>query len=64
MLILDHREHEQAWVRSRFGDQRLGVSDTELQRLLRDADLDHVRVNVGTRQTGDPFTVLIASGVK
>jgi hypothetical protein len=26
--------------------------------------LEHVRVNVGARKTGDPFTVLIASGTK
>jgi hypothetical protein len=26
--------------------------------------LTDVRVNVGARRTGDPFTVLVASGVK
>ncbi|MBM3820132.1 MAG: metalloregulator ArsR/SmtB family transcription factor [Acidimicrobiia bacterium] len=64
ILILDLRQHDQAWVRTRFGDQRLGFTDAELERLLHDADLDDVRVQVGARQTGDPFTVLIASGVK
>ena len=64
VLILDLRQHDQAWVRTRFGDQRLGFSDAELERLLHDAELDDVRVQVGARQTGDPFTVLIASGVK
>lgn len=64
VLILDLRKHDQAWVRTRFGDQRLGFADAELERLLRDADLDDVRVHVGARQTGDPFTVLVASGVK
>lgn len=64
VLVLDLREHDQAWVRSRFGDQRLGFADGELERLLRGAGLSNVRVNVGARQTGDPFTVLIASGVK
>jgi ArsR family transcriptional regulator len=64
VLVLDLREHDQAWVRSRFGDQRLGFADAELERLLRGAGLDEVRVQVGARQTGDPFTVLIASGVK
>jgi ArsR family transcriptional regulator len=64
MLVLDLRQHDQAWVRTRFGDQRLGFTDAELERLLLDADLDDVRVQVGARQTGDPFTVLIASGVK
>ena len=64
VLVLDLREHDQAWVRGRFGDQRLGFSDSELERLLVDAGLHDVRVQVGTRQTGDPFTVLVASGVK
>jgi DNA-binding transcriptional ArsR family regulator/protein-L-isoaspartate O-methyltransferase len=64
VLILDLRQHDQTWVRTRFGDQRLGFSDAELERLLHDAELDEVRVQVGARQMGDPFTVLIASGVK
>ena len=64
VLVLDLREHEQAWVRNRFGDQRLGFADADLERLLRGAGLTGVRVQVGARQTGDPFTVLIASGVK
>jgi len=64
VLVLDLREHDQAWVRSRFGDQRLGFTDVELARLLGGAGLRDVRVQVGARQTGDPFTVLIASGTK
>jgi SAM-dependent methyltransferase len=62
VLVLDLREHDQAWVRERLGDERLGFGDAELERLLRGAGLSHVRVTVGTRRTGDPFTVLIASG--
>jgi ArsR family transcriptional regulator len=64
VLILDLREHDQAWVRDRLGDERLGFSDGELERLLRDAGLDEVHVQVGARKTGDPFTVLIASALK
>jgi SAM-dependent methyltransferase len=64
VLVLDLREHDQAWVRERLGDERLGFRDAELERLLRDAGLDRVRVTVGARKTGDPFTVLIASGAK
>lgn len=63
VLVLDLRAHDQAWVRARLGDERLGFSDTELERLLRIAGLTDVRVQVGARQKGDPFTVLIASGV-
>jgi hypothetical protein len=32
--------------------------------MLVDAGLHDVRVGVGARKAGDPFTVLIASGVK
>jgi ArsR family transcriptional regulator len=64
VLVLDLREHEQAWVRERLGDARLGFADDELERLLRGAGLQRVRVQVGARRTGDPFTVLIASGTK
>jgi len=32
--------------------------------MLRVAGLTSVRVNVGARRTGDPFTVIVASGVK
>jgi SAM-dependent methyltransferase len=64
VLVLDLREHDQSWVRERLGDERLGFRDAELERLLRDAGLERVRVTVGARKTGDPFTVLIASGIK
>jgi hypothetical protein len=32
--------------------------------MLTAAGLREVTVNVGARRTGDPFTVLIASGIK
>ena len=64
LLILDLRDHEQGWVRARFGDQQLGFSNRQLETLLRDAGFEGIRVHVGASKTGDPFTVLIASGVK
>jgi hypothetical protein len=63
-LILDLREHDQTWVRNRFGDRHLGFSSTELDSMLRAAGLTDVRVHVGASKAGDPFAVLIASGVK
>ena len=63
-LVLDLRAHDQEWVRDRLGDAQLGFADEDLARLLKHAGLEQVRVNVGTRRTGDPFTVLIGSGVK
>jgi ArsR family transcriptional regulator len=64
VLVLDLRSHGEEWVRSKLGDRRLGFRDEELVRLLADAGLREVRVGVGARKAGDPFTVLIASGSK
>src|SRR3954454_3737207 len=64
VLILDLREHREDWVRAKLGDRTLGFNDGELRRMLVDAGLQDVRVGVGARKAGDPFTVLIASGVK
>jgi SAM-dependent methyltransferase len=64
VLVLDLREHQEDWVRSKLGDRRLGFSDVDLRRMLTDAGLIDVRVGVGARKLGDPFTVLIASATK
>jgi SAM-dependent methyltransferase len=64
LLILDLRDHDQSWVRNRFGDRHLGFSASELEHLLRGAGLADVRVQVGASKSGDPFAVLIASGLK
>jgi ArsR family transcriptional regulator len=64
LLVLDLREHDQAWVKSRFGDRHLGFSSNALESLLRGAGLGGVRVHVGASKAGDPFAVLIASGSK
>ena len=64
LLLLDLREHDQAWVRNRFGDRHLGFSSPALETLLRDAGLSDVRVQVGASKAGDPFAVLVCSGLK
>jgi SAM-dependent methyltransferase len=64
LLLLDLRKHEQKWVTARFGDRWLGFDDADLERLMTAAGLTDVRVQVGARQPGDPFVVLIASGTK
>ena len=64
VLVLDLRRHDQQWVSDALGDRWLGFQETELVRLLRGAILDDVRVTVGSRRAGDPFTVLVASGTK
>ena len=64
VLLLDLRAHQQEWVRSKLGDRRLGFEDDELRRMLIAAGLTNVKVGVGARKAGDPFTVLIAAGTK
>ncbi|HEY1913056.1 MAG TPA: metalloregulator ArsR/SmtB family transcription factor [Vicinamibacterales bacterium] len=64
VLVLDLRTHQEEWVRAKLGDRRLGFDDDELRRMLTAAGLSDVKVGVGARKAGDPFTVLIASGRK
>jgi SAM-dependent methyltransferase len=64
VLVLDLREHNESWVRTRLGDRWLGFSDEAMAKLLKAAGLADVRVGVGARRTGDPFTVIVASGAK
>jgi ArsR family transcriptional regulator len=64
VLVLDLRTHNEAWVHNKLGDRVLGFSDGELKRMLTSAGLRDVRVGVGARKTGDPFTVLLAAGTK
>ena len=51
-------------MRAKLGDRRLGFDDDELRRMLTAAGLADVKVGVGARKSGDPFTVLIAAGRK
>jgi ArsR family transcriptional regulator len=64
VLVLDLRAHAEDWVRAKLGDRVLGFDDDELRRMLVAAGLCEVKVGVGARRTGDPFTVIIASGTK
>jgi ArsR family transcriptional regulator len=64
VLLLDLRTHREEWVRSKLGDRRLGFEDDELRDMLTAAGLADVKVGVGARKAGDPFTVLIAAGTR
>lgn len=62
VLILDLKKHDQAWVQSRFGDPRAGFAPGELEGFLQGAGFRAVHLSTGSRQPGNPFVVLIASG--
>ena len=64
LLLLDLRSHDQTWVRTRFGDRHLGFSARQLEELLTGSGLTQIRVQVGASKSGDPFAVLVASGLK
>jgi SAM-dependent methyltransferase len=64
VLVLDLRDHGETWVRDRLGDRWLGFTRQQLASLLEEAGFVDLKISVGARRTGDPFTVLIASGVK
>jgi len=64
VIVLDLRPHVQAWVKDRLGDQWLGFTDDQLVGMLTAAGLVDIRVQVGARRAGGPFTVVIASGRK
>lgn len=64
VLVLDLRDHEEAWVHERLGDRWSGFADDKLRSLLAEAGVTDIKLTVGARRTGDPFTVLIASGLK
>jgi ArsR family transcriptional regulator len=64
VLLLDLREHDEAWVKSKLGDRWLGFDDKTLTQLLTGAGFVDVKLGVGARRSGDPFTVLIGAGTK
>ncbi|MCX6551608.1 MAG: class I SAM-dependent methyltransferase [Acidobacteria bacterium] len=64
LLLLELRPHDQAWVKERLGDQWLGFSDDAIVAMLRKAGLVDIRVQIGARKAGGPFTVIVASGRK
>lgn len=64
LLVLDLREHHEGWVRDKLGDRWLGFDDNELRGLIERSGFTDVKVQVGARRSGDPFTVVIARGTK
>ena len=63
-VVLELREHSENWVRAKLGDRWLGFSDDDLRARMTDAGFSNVILRVGSRRTGDPFTVLIAIGTR
>lgn len=64
LLVLDLLPHAEDWVRERLGHERLGFAPKELGDLVRRAGFRDVVVERAPGRTGDPFRVVIASGVR
>ncbi len=63
LLLLDLKAHGEDWVR-KLGDRWLGFEESALRRMLREAGLEGVRLEIGAKKRGDPFQVIVASGRK
>jgi ArsR family transcriptional regulator len=63
LLVLDLKTHGEEWVR-KLGDHWLGFDEAAIRRMMTEAGLVRVRIEVGSRKRGDPFQVLVASGRK
>jgi len=63
LLLLDLKAHGEDWVR-KLGDRWLGFEESAVRRMLREAGLVDVRVEIGAKKRGDPFQVIVASGKK
>ena len=64
LLFQELRSHQEEWVKAKLGDVHLGFEEKELRTLLEAAGFRGIRVDVGSRRRGDPFTVLIGCGRK
>lgn len=64
VLVLDLRQHDEAWVQDSLGDRWLGFTPARLEALIEGAGFDQVKVRTGARKAGDPFAVLIATGTR
>lgn len=64
VLLLDLREHDEAWVTSTLGDRWLGFDEKSLKALLDAAGFACTVVRVGASRAGGPFAVLIGAGTR
>ncbi len=64
VLVLDLLVHEEAWVVERLGHRWLGFDEDRVAVWLSEAGLVEVRIEEAARRRGNPFVVLVASGVK
>ena len=64
VLVLDLLRHREAWTADRLGHRRQGFATSELAALLTTAGFRDARVERVAGRAGDPFKVLLATGVR
>ena len=64
LLFQELRTHQEEWVKTKLGDVHLGFEEKELRVFLENAKFSRVRIDVGSKRRGDPFTVLIGCAIK
>ncbi len=64
LLFQELRTHEEEWVKTKLGDVWLGFEEKELRGFLEKAKFTRIRIGIGSKRRGDPFTVLIGCAVK
>ena len=64
VLVLDLLPHEETWVQEKLGHVQRGFRRDEVEGLLEGGGLEEVRSEEAARRRGNPFTVLVASGLR
>ncbi len=64
VLLLDLMPHEQEWVVEELKHRWMGFEPAQLRHSLRQAGFRQIELDTGTKQSPEPFRILIASAVK
>lgn len=64
LLLLDLAPHGEEWVKEKLGHQHLGFRVSELSRKVRKAGFREIRSDEMPKGPGQPFRILILTGVK
>jgi ArsR family transcriptional regulator len=63
LLLLDLKSHKEEWVK-KLGDKWMGFDEESLRKMMKDAGLKDLQLEIGASKRGDPFQVIVASGKK
>jgi len=64
ILVLDLLPHREKWVRKELKHRRMGFSRETLHALLAEAGFEGIKCDTETKQSPEPFRIIIATGAK